>query len=338
MHDLESRINKITETDNYMEQLQQITGNIFTIEKPYFENLLKKVDTLNKMIIPTLLQYFEGKNEIIDRYEKISNEFNVVESSIQITIKKPGKKSKKGEKIREEINYDYVGKKLLESDWFNIIKELEKNSNDLLESFDTSDFSKVKESYDTDKMLLLSKTFYGIPIISPQKLSALKNINRITNEIIDLYTHPLYDVRKKIIANWSKLGNIFKGTESTDDIINMIEQFIICKYRCEITGSNKYYMKLFQNLFSGENSIEHLEGSKVLRIVDSIDNDQLDKNSNVFAFSGAIKTALHAITNNEKTLEEALNEIKETMEKTEETEEQKKERTKINEMDDPLAE
>ena len=344
IHDIDSKINKITETDNYMEQLQQITGNIFSIDRDYFKELLKKVDVLEKLIVPSLKQYFDGDVVIIQKYIKISSEFNIVESSISTITKKKSKKSKdkssknKTEKIVEIINHDCIGKELLKSDWFNIIKELEQKSNDLLESFDTSSYEKVKAVYDSDKTLLTIKTFYDVPITSAQKLTSLKNINKITNQIIDLYTQPLYDVKKKIRSNWSKLGNVFKDVGETDDIINMLEQFIICKYRCEITGNNKYYMKLFQNLFTGDNSIDKMDGSKFLRIVDSIDTTQLKKGSNISKFSDAIKLAIHSIGNNEQTLEQALEQIRNIMD-TNPNEQAKNdaEKDKVNNMEDPLA-
>ena len=346
MHDIDSKINRITETDNYMEQLQQITGNIFSIDREYFKDLLKKVDVLEKLIVPTLIQYFETDNiEIVQKYSKISSEFNVVESSISTITKKKSSKSlkksskEKKEKIVEIINHKCIGKELMQSDWFNLIKELEQKSNDLLESFDTSSYEKVKEIYDNDKTLLTIKTFYEVPITSSQKLTSLKNLNKITNQIIDLYTQPLYDVKKKIKSNWSKLNNIFKDVGETEDIIKMLEQFIICKYRCEITGNNKYYMKLFQNLFTGDNSIDKMDGSKFLRIVDSIDTEQLKKGSNISKFSDAIKLAIHSMGNNEQTLEQALEQIRNIMDPDEnEKKANEEEKNKVDNMEDPLAE
>lgn len=338
IRDIDQKINQITESENYMNQLQQITGNIFSIDRGYFENLLKKVDVLEKLLIPSLKQYFDPEsNEIVERYEKIKSNFNIVESSIQTVVKK-SKKSKKPEKTVEIINHDCIGANLLKSEWFIAIKEIEQKSNDLLESFDTSSFEKVQEVYKSDKTLLTLKVFYGVPITSPQKLSALKNINKITNEIIDLYTQPLYDVKKKIKSNWSKLNGIFKDIGTMDDIVKILEQFIICKYRCEITGNNKYYMKLFQNLFSGENAVDELNGSKFLRIVDSIDTEQLKKGSNIAKFSDAIKLAIHSVGNNEQTLEEALEQIKNIMETKKESPEEQEEKEKVEKMDDPLAE
>ena len=333
IRDIDQKINQITESENYMNQLQQITGNIFSIDKGYFEQLLKKVDVLEKMIIPSLIQYFEPeRNEIIEKYQKIKSNFDIIESSIT-TITKKSKKSKKPEKTVEIVNHDFIGAKLLKSEWFLIIKELEQKSNDLLESFDTSSFENVKKVYDSDKTLLTIKIFYGEPITSPKRLSSLKNINKITNEIIDLYTQPLYDVKKKIQSNWSKLNGIFKDIGTMDDIVKILEQFIICKYRCEITGNNKYYMKLFQNLFSGDNALDEMNGSKFLRIVDSIDTEQLKKGSNIARFSDAIKLAIHSVGNNEQTLEEALEQIKNIMEPKDNDE---KEKEKVEKMDDPL--
>ena len=341
IRDIDSKINRITETDNYMEQLQQITGNIFNIDKDFFKELLKKIDVLEKLILPSLNNYFENSNEeIIQKYIKISSEFNIIESSIITITKKRSKKSSKNksEKVVEMINHDYIGKELLKSNWFKLIQELEQKSNDLLESFDTSSYEKVKEVYDNDKTLLNIKTFYDVPITSSQKLSSLKNINKITNQIIDLYTQPLYDVKKKIKSNWNKLGNIFKDCNETEDIINMLEQFIICKYRCEITNNNKYYMKLFQNLFTGDNSIDKMDGSKFLRIVDSIDTTQLKKGSNISKFSDAIKLAIHSIGNNEQTLEQALEQIRNIMEPNEnEQKVNEEEKNKVNDMEDPLS-
>lgn len=337
LRDFDSKINKLTDSVNYMDQLQQITGNLFSIDKEYFEDMLKKVDVMEKLIVPSLTQYFEDpETEIIKRYQKISSEFNVVESSIMLVEKKRGRKSKKPSKTVEIINHDCIGEKLLKTDWFCILKELEQKSNDLLEAFDSSDYSKVKAVYDSDKTLLIIKTFYGVPITSSQKLSALKNINKITNQIIDLYTHPLYDVNKKIHNNWTKLGNIFKDIGETDEIIKMLEQFMICKYRCEITGNNKYYMKLFQSIFQGENAVAQIDGSKFLRIVDSVDMSQLSDNANLSKFADSIKTIIKSMSTGEKTLEESLECIKGIF-GDDDIKEISEERAKIDSMDDPLG-
>ena len=95
MHDIDSQINKLTRTSNYMDQLQVITGDIFTIDKEFLEQQLKKVEVLEKMIIPTLEQYFEGKSELIEKYLEISTKFNVVENTLQTVLKKPGKNWRK---------------------------------------------------------------------------------------------------------------------------------------------------------------------------------------------------------------------------------------------------
>lgn len=337
IRDFDSKINKLTDSVNYMDQLQQITGNLFSIDKEYFEDMLKKVDVMEKLIVPSLIQYFEDpETEIIKRYQKISSEFNVVESSIMLVEKKRGRKSKKPSKTVEIVNHDCIGEKLLKTEWFCVLKELEQKSNDLLEAFDSSDYSKVKAVYDSDKTLLTIKTFYGVPITSSQKLSALKNINKITNQIIDLYTHPLYDVNKKIHNNWTKLGNIFKDIGETDEIIKMLEQFMICKYRCEITGNNKYYMKLFQSIFQGENAVAQIDGSKFLRIVDSVDMSQLSDNANLSKFADSIKTIIKSMSTGEKTLEESLECVKGIF-GDDDIKEISEERAKIDSMDDPLG-
>ena len=309
IRDLDSRINKITETENYMEQLQQITGNMFSIDKCYFTDLLKRVDVLERMIVPLLKQYFPTGHDIISKYIDIHSKYDVVQNSIVTRIKEPGKKSKKPAKEVKMVNHKYVGKDLFNSDWFNMIRELETKSNDLLESFDCSDYAKVEAVYKTDPMLHELKVFYGQPIDSPERLNALKNLNKVTNELIDVYTKPLYNIHKKVESNWGKLGNIFRDAMTKEDIIDMLEQFIICKYRCELTGNNKYYMKLFESIASSDK----LNGSKFFRIVDSIDNSKLDKKSNVFAFSESIKNAIHSIANKDRPVEDIIAELQETM-------------------------
>ena len=77
-----------------------------------------------------------------------------------------------------------------------------------------------------------------------------------------------------------------------------------------------------------------MNGSKFLRIVDSIDTNQLKKGSNIAKFSDAIKLAIHSVGTNEKTLEEALEQIKNIMEQKESSEEKEH----IDKMDDPLGE
>ena len=95
-------------------------------------------------------------------------------------------------------------------------------------------------------------------------------------------------------------------------------------------------MKLFQSIFQGENAVAQIDGSKFLRIVDSVDMSQLADNANLSKFADSIKTVIKSMSTGEKTLEESLEYVKGIF-GDDGIKEISEERAKIDSMDDPLG-
>ena len=151
---------------------------------------------------------------------------------------------------------------------------------------------------------------------------------------------PMYDVKSTINSHWNQIEKIFKsqafqqaGLASADDIIIILTQFIIAKYRATITGNNKHYIRLFFDTV-GNDSLADMDGARFLEIMEAIDLDQLDKSDNVYKFASSAKIAMKKIANNEAITPDILKEFDEIFNspsKTE-TEEQTEEQKKANEM------
>ena len=338
MHDIDSQIDKITGQSDYMAQLKAITGNIFDIDKDYLKVQIQKILQYEKLLLPCLINYLGESHPKCIEYSQLSSSLDIAGTIKQI-IKKGSKKSKKEHKkkdrVVEIIDHSLIGKDMLNHPWFLFIKETEFKSDDLLNSFDTSSFENVKIAYQTDPGLLDIKVLYGVPIGTSAQLSALKSINKITKEIIDIYTRPMYDIKKKIINNWSKLHNVFRDEGMTDNIQNILVSFIVCKYRCEITGNSKYYMTVFKEVVE-DGKLGDIEGSRFIRFIDSIDLGMLTNSPKVVNFTKVVKTAIEALDDKSRPIEDILNEIQKNFEQTD-ADANSEELAKVHEMDDPLG-
>ena len=103
------------------------------------------------------------------------------------------------------------------------------------------------------------------------------------------------------------------------DIVNILHQFIIAKYRSTVTGNNKHYVKLFLDTVGSE-SISNMDGARFMEIMDAIDLDRLNKRDKVYKFALGAKSAMQRIANNENVTPEILKEFDTMFNDDEETE------------------
>lgn len=126
---------------------------------------------------------------------------------------------------------------------------------------------------------------------------------------------PMYDVRATINSHWSEIDRIFRTKAfqqtkmaSPEDIVNILHQFIVAKYRSTITGNNKHYVKLFLDTVGNE-SVSNMDGARFMEIMDAIDLEKLDKKDKVYKFAMGAKTAMERIANNENITPDILREF-----------------------------
>ena len=349
MHDIEAQISRISGQQNYMEQLQKITGNIEFVDMDMYHdkhNKLVNCDSNIKKVLRKMLEDTDSIDTIKTLYDKESNTLNLKDNTFGLYVKK-SKKSKKQKKPREIINNGYRPIDLVKTEWFKIIKRMEKDIHKfLIEVFpDTSQNTNVNNENDTNslpnmqlnnksKLDVESKTFADLEHeyklhpelldiktaldckINTNKLfTSIIMIKKFAKIIINILLTPMYDVKKTIHSHWSEINRIFKTKAfqqtkltSPDDIIEILYQFIIAKYRATITGNNKHYVKLFLDTVGNEN-VSNMDGARFVEIMDAIDLDKLNKKDKVYQFALGAKSIMQRIVNNENITPNILKEF-----------------------------
>ena len=349
MHDIEAQISRISGQQNYMEQLQKITGNIEFVDMDMYHdkhNKLVNCDSNIKKVLRKMLEDTDSINNIKTLYDKESNALNLKDNTFGLYVKK-SKKSKKQKKPREIINNGYRPIDLVKTEWFKLIKRMEKDIHKfLIEVFpDTSQntdtnnengtdslpniqlnnkskldiesktFADLEHEYKLHPELLDIKTALDCKINTNKLFTSIIMIKKFAKIIINILLTPMYDVKKTIHSHWSEINRIFKTKAfqqtkltSPDDIIEILYQFIIAKYRATITGNNKHYVKLFLDTVGNEN-VSNMDGARFVEIMDAIDLDKLNKKDKVYQFALGAKSIMQRIVNNENITPNILKEF-----------------------------
>lgn len=317
MHDIDAQISRISGQNNYMESLQKITGNIMTVEMDRFRDCHKRISAcdFNINVILKRLVEKEPENKTIS---KVAEEYVTESSKLNIkdnTFVMYKRKSKKHEtKEKEIIDQDHLPSALVKSNWFKNVKHIEKTINKFFNTIFTAEvkpsdrkWEQIAEDYKQHPELLDIRTIYDCKLDDENMFNNLKNLQKCCNVIINSLLTPMYDVEGTIRKHWPKIADIFKmkafqqsgaSSMTVNDIIGMLEKFIIAKYRATITGNNKHYVKLFLNTVGDEN-VSKMDGARFMEVMDSIDLDKLDKKENVYKFALTAKNTMKKIINNE---------------------------------------
>lgn len=324
MHDIDAQISRISGQSNYMESLQKITGNIMTVEIPRYHEAHKKMVACD-FNINVILKRLVTKDPNNKTINKIAEEFATESSSINIkdnTFVMYKRKSKKQEtKEREIIDQAHLPIQLVKTQWFKCIKHMEKQVNVFFNTIFTAEVKPSDRKWEVVEVdnrlhpeLIDIRTVYDIKLDDKATFDNLQNLQKCCNVIINNLLTPMYDVEGTIRKHWSKIADVFKMKAfqqsgacnmTPDDIIGMLQKFIIAKYRATITGNNKHYVKLFLNTVGDEN-VSKMDGARFMEVMDSIDLERLDKKENVYKFALTAKNTMKKIINNENINPEQL--------------------------------
>ena len=311
MHDIDAQISKISGQANYMEQLQKITGNIMNVDMAMYHDKHTKMvncDSNIKKVLSKILKEDGSIAPVQQRYEQLSNALDLANKTFYIHVKKLSK-SKKPHPPQERITFGYKPSELVKSDWFHEVKHLEKAVQKfLVEVFpqppatDNQPAAKVdyeKKTYEELQSIFAEhpelvdiKTICDVRITSKALFELFKLLKRFAKIIINILMMPMYDVKATIQSHWGQIEKIFKTQAfqetnhiaSPNDIVLILTQFIIAKYRATITGNNKHYVRLFFEAV-GNDSFADMDGARFLEIMDAIDLDKLDKTDTVYKFA-----------------------------------------------------
>lgn len=129
MHDIDSQISKISGQQNYMEQLSRITGNIEFIDmKMYHEKHTKIVncDSNINILLRKLALTRPEIETLKNNFEHESTQLNIKDKTFTI-IQKKSTKSRKEKPPREVVAQGYKPADLIKTQWFKLIKHIEKD-------------------------------------------------------------------------------------------------------------------------------------------------------------------------------------------------------------------
>ena len=345
MHDIDAQISKISGQANYMEHLQKITGNIMNVDMAmYHEKHTKLVncDSNIKKVLAKILKEDEKILPVQQRYEQLSVTLDLANKTFYMHVKKLSK-SKKPHPPQERITPGYQPSELIKTDWFHEVKHMEKAVQKFLievfpqpeapipdpanpeqqpppqppkVDYEKKTYEDLKPIFDAHPELIDIKTIYDVRIVSKPLFELFKLLKRFTKIIINILMMPMYDVKATIQSHWNQIEKIFKSRAfqeanhiaSPEDIVLILTQFIIAKYRATVTGNNKHYVRLFFEAV-GNDSFADMDGARFLEIMDAIDLDKLDKTDTVYKFAMSAKTAMRKIANNEAITPDLLQEF-----------------------------
>lgn len=353
LFDIDAHLAKLSGEQNYMNSLKQITGDIWDINmdfwKPKSEQICKCNNNIMKLL--TYLSNVHAKKdaikykEIIETKDAFEKEYNKMDME--------NKALEKDKKDRYHVGFDYRGDKIVKTEWFSQIRKLEKAVTEYLGDIldknymkDITDFKKMVSTTVLAVNAVLAKhpEFKEIKKIlgcevTESNIESFVQIKEFCTIIINNYMYPMYDIKKKIMNNYDKLDKIFKtkGAQqklgiqiATEEVVSILERFIVAKYRKEITGNSEHYTKLFMSIV-GDDSISEMSGPRLLELMDSINLDLIQSNKNAYKFANGAKSMIKKLVSGDSiSAEESIKEIRNLFEEGEKT----PEASKVVEIDD----
>jgi hypothetical protein len=322
MHDVDAKINEISGQQNYMESLSKVTGDMFQVNMAMYKDVIincNKCDfnlyELSKRFLHSKYIDNQGK-ELFTTFMKEKETFDLGNSTFTI-IKRKSKKNDKPDK--EVIANKRAPKDVVKSNWFKLVRDIEKSAKNYLNhmfgvgNYDKDNITETQfqEALKADPALEATSTFFSIPITHEdgKMFTNVAITYKCARKIINAFMDPMYDVRKTIEKNYNVIEKVFKskaiqassdkmGINCAEDIINILHKFIIAKYRVEISSNNKHYGKLFRLLIDDTTAAD-VDGAKFLNIMDSINLEQLNKDSNTYKFAASAREIISNIVRNE---------------------------------------
>ena len=338
MHDIDAQISKISGQADYMEHLQKITGNIMNVDMAMYHEKHTKIyncDSNIKKVLAKLLKEDETIKPIHDQYIEQSEKLDIQNKTFYMHVKKSSK-SKKVHPPREKISPGYQPSDLVKTDWFHTVKHMEKAvqkflvevfpadpDNEKKTEYEKKTYEELSAEFTAHPEMLDIKTILDVKVTSKAIFELFKLLKRFCKIIINILMLPMYDVKATIESHWDQIEKIFKSKAlqsvnqstgntlaSEEDIVLILTQFIIAKYRATVTGNNKHYIRLFFDTI-GNDSLANMDGARFLEIMEAIDLDKLDKSDNVYKFASSAKIAMKKIANNEAITPDILKEFDE---------------------------
>ena len=339
LFDIDAHLRSLSGDGNYMSSLKRVTGDTHDVDMSYWKPKNDQIGRCNDNIYK-LLQYLANMHAKKDenKYKEIieiNREFEAAYKSLKFNEKSLYMDKKR----RWHIGSDFYPEYVVKTHWFALLRDIEKSVNDFLadvleknymKDIDEEDFNKYVETSVVAVNAVFAKHPEFVDIkkimgceVSGVVLESFIKLKKYATIIIENYMHPMYDVRKKITKSYEKLDRMFKTTKKiqnmsgdytkNEDVINVLEKFIIAKYRKEITGNAEHYTKLFMSVIGDEGTgiTGTMSGTRLLELLDSIDLDIINNNKNAFKFANTAKDIIRKLVNGDAiSAEESIKEVK----------------------------
>ena len=333
---IDKTISKFSGVKNYMEQLAMVTGNINSLDESWYTDKINCVRKTFELIIE------EFKKMNIDEHVRLSKVFNEKPinglNNLYIDVKKKDKTRHKP-RIRPQEIYD--------SNWFECVKELEKNAAEMMEQV-LIESAKVSEEQlkviQTNHNVVDTFKFYGVgfEIDTVGHNEALTKLiymtSKYANMIIDIILTPMYDVNKFMDKHWMSQIDTTLGLElqkkkqhpiTTEDIKKYLYLFVITKYRLELTKSPDAFVNILTKSVDHE-ILGSANPARFLNLLDTLKLDDIKDKEGIRKMTEIAKNEIKKITENKDIKpSEILKDIEELLsygerEETEEKDEQDK--------------
>lgn len=336
MHDFDNVINSVSGQTNYMDSLTKIIGNIQHIDidtyKTARDAIVKHERTLRGFIEKLNKDNLKDTelSKLFNDYLTSSADTDMEHKSVILYKKKAGKKTSQKNRdkpAREKVAETHFPARLVKSPWFQSIKHIERSARKLLSVLE---YDKNKQL--DDNWMSIDKRFTEDPVqrdihswldyklMDRDDLLKIVLIKETCVRIMDPLLVPMYDHRATIAKNWHLVSNVFNANaEMTPTLVqDVLAKFTVARYRCEIFGTTKYYMKLFGEVLNSPavmNENGDLDGSKFMDVIDSIDLDKFDKSASTYKFITAATPIMRKLVdpNCKESMDDILKEINEAI-------------------------
>jgi hypothetical protein len=323
---LDEQLSKITGGGDYIKQLSQITGDPFMIEHDFYKKehqILYKCDGNIYILLERILALLnEEKKTVPKEFQKVAGGFATIHCQFDIRNKTFIKKKRRGKKPVEIIAEGYSPVALFNSVWFKQIKFMEKEINHYLFGMLGQKWKSgledkglnwgiLKTELEKNPSLGEDKTILSLTITAENLFNLFIDIWQYSNIIINILMEPMYDVRKKITQNDSVLKKVLRNSAALtclktnqnppmETLISLLDIFIRTKYKVDITGKSKYYIKMLLGSLSANKDDNPIDNARLLEVIDNIDFEQINGESKLRAFGDKIKGIIKRLANGEK--------------------------------------
>lgn len=322
MHDIDNQISKLVGEDNYMDHLEKIIGNMLYIDTLQYDAKHLKISKCQSNIRVCLDKIMLYDNSIGDVLNEFKTNMLLFDTDHIYVVKTKVNKKTKVVKTTKLINPVYKPTYLYTTPWFSLIKRIEKTINNIFKQIfpdvtlevdlENKRYVDVYDVFKSHPNLEDNYTIFNVRLVNKEIYESFRLIQRYCKIIVNMILNPWYDVKAKIESNKTVINKIFKmninelNLQTTDDIVNILNNFVIAKYRSTLTGNNKHFVKIFMNVI-GAGTVAEIDGSRFMEIVDSIDMSQLSNKVNAYKFATTAKSLMEQISKGETLTPDVMN-------------------------------